>query len=166
MTNLKHSTPDEKEALIFYPNDFGNGIYLAYRRFKPEEKTEEEIIADKYNMMQLSFSFCVYAPIPKDATDIYYKYGQLYFTHNNEKKKIDVSCINMSYGYYNMHTAQEFISIEDVKCAIEAGKNMVKELGFKKYEYQYKPIGYYQFYYIHINSLICISLLNFLVNFQ
>ena len=58
------------------------------------------------------------------------------------KKKIDVSCINMSCGYYNMHSPQEFISIEDVKCAIEAGKNMVKELGYKKYEYQYKPIVY------------------------
>ena len=58
------------------------------------------------------------------------------------KKKIDVSCINMSCGYYNMHSPQEFVSIEDVKCAIEAGKNMVKELGYKKYEYQYKPIVY------------------------
>jgi len=58
------------------------------------------------------------------------------------KKKIDVSCINMSCGYYNMHSAQEFISIEDVKCAIEAGKNMVKVLGLKKYEYLYKPITY------------------------
>jgi hypothetical protein len=58
------------------------------------------------------------------------------------KKKIDVSCINMSCGYYNMHSPQEFISIEDVKCAIEAGKDMVKELGLKKYEYQYKPIVY------------------------
>lgn len=58
------------------------------------------------------------------------------------KKKIDVSCINMSCGYYNMHTAQEFISIEDVKCAIEAGKKMVNVLGLKKYEYQYKPIVY------------------------
>jgi hypothetical protein len=58
------------------------------------------------------------------------------------KKKIDVSCINMSCGYYNMHSPQEFISIEDVKCAIETGKNMVKELGLKKYQYQYKPIVY------------------------
>ena len=58
------------------------------------------------------------------------------------KKKSDVSCINMSCGYYNMHSNQEFISIEDVKNAIEAGKNMVKELGYKKYEYVYKPIVY------------------------
>jgi putative aminopeptidase FrvX len=54
------------------------------------------------------------------------------------KKKSDVSCINMSCGYYNMHSNQEFISIEDVKCSIEAGKNMVKELGYKKYEFKHK----------------------------
>jgi putative aminopeptidase FrvX len=58
------------------------------------------------------------------------------------KKKVDVSCINMSCGYYNMHSNQEFVSIEDVRCAIEVGKNMVKELGNKKYEYVYKPITY------------------------
>jgi putative aminopeptidase FrvX len=58
------------------------------------------------------------------------------------KKKADVSCINMSCGYYNMHSNQEFISIEDVRRAIDAGKNMVKELGYKKYEYVYKPIVY------------------------
>jgi len=58
------------------------------------------------------------------------------------KKKSDVSCINMSCGYYNMHSNQEFVSIEDVRCAIEVGKNMVKGLGHKKYEYVYKPITY------------------------
>jgi hypothetical protein len=41
-----------------------------------------------------------------------------------------------------MHSNQEFVSIDDVKCAIDAGKNMVKELGYKKYEYVYKPIVY------------------------
>jgi tripeptide aminopeptidase len=58
------------------------------------------------------------------------------------KKKIDVCCINMSCGYYNMHTNQEFVSIEDVENAITAGLNMVKELGLKKYKYEYKPIVY------------------------
>lgn len=60
------------------------------------------------------------------------------------KKKIDVSCINMSCGYYNMHTKEEFVSIEDVKNAISVGQNMVKELGYKKYKYDYKPIVYTQ----------------------
>ena len=58
------------------------------------------------------------------------------------KKKIDVCCINMSCGYYNMHSNQEFVSIEDVENAITAGLNMVKELGYKKYKYEYKPIVY------------------------
>lgn len=58
------------------------------------------------------------------------------------KKKSDVSCINISCGYYNMHTAQEFISIEDVEKAIEIGKNMVLSLGLKKYKYEYKPLVY------------------------
>ena len=34
------------------------------------------------------------------------------------------------------------ISIEDVENAITAGLNMVKELGLKKYKYEYKPIVY------------------------
>jgi len=58
------------------------------------------------------------------------------------KKKIDVSCINMSCGYYNMHTKEEFISIDDVERAIEAGKNMVFILGLNKHQYEYKPIVY------------------------
>ena len=58
------------------------------------------------------------------------------------KKKSDVCCINMSCGYYNMHTAQEFVSIEDVEKAIEIGKNMVLSLGLKKYKYEYKPMVY------------------------
>jgi len=59
------------------------------------------------------------------------------------KQLSDLSCINMSCGYYNMHTANEFVCIDDVKRAIEAGKNMVKDLGLKKYEFKYdepKPV--------------------------
>ena len=58
------------------------------------------------------------------------------------KKKIDVSCINMSCGYYNMHTKEEFISIDDVDRSIQAGKNMVFILGLNKHQYEYKPIVY------------------------
>ena len=48
----------------------------------------------------------------------------------------DFSCINMSCGYYNMHTSNEFVSISDVERAIVAGKNMVDKLGLKKYEFK------------------------------
>ena len=55
------------------------------------------------------------------------------------KQLSDLSCINMSCGYYNMHTANEFVCIDDVERAIEAGKNMVEDLGLKKYEFKTEP---------------------------
>jgi len=70
------------------------------------------------------------------------------------KKKIDVCCINMSCGYYNMHSNQEFVCIEDVEKAILAGINMVNELGYLKYEYHYKPI-------VYTNQTIMNSLVNY-----
>lgn len=54
------------------------------------------------------------------------------------KQKSDLSCINMSCGYYNMHTSNEFVSISDVERAIIAGKNMVDKLGLNKYEFKYQ----------------------------
>lgn len=55
------------------------------------------------------------------------------------KQKSDISCINMSCGYYNMHTSNEFVCISDVERAVVAGKNMVEDLGLKKYEYKEEP---------------------------
>ena len=59
------------------------------------------------------------------------------------KQKSDFSCLNMSCGYYNMHTSNEFICVDDVVRSIQAGKNLVKDLGLKKYEFtheQPKPL--------------------------
>jgi len=55
------------------------------------------------------------------------------------KQLSDLSCINMSCGYYNMHTVNEFVCIDDVERAIVAGKNMVEDLGLKKYEFKNDP---------------------------
>ena len=55
------------------------------------------------------------------------------------KQLSDLSCINMSCGYYNMHTANEFVCIDDVERAIQAGKNMVEDLGLKRYEFKTEP---------------------------
>jgi putative aminopeptidase FrvX len=55
------------------------------------------------------------------------------------KQKSDLSCINMSCGYYNMHTSNEFVCIDDVERSIVAGKNMVDSLGLKKYEFKTEP---------------------------
>lgn len=54
------------------------------------------------------------------------------------KQKSDFSCINMSCGYYNMHSSNEFVCIEDVNNAINAGLNMVEDLGLIKYEFKYE----------------------------
>ena len=57
------------------------------------------------------------------------------------KRKGDFSCINFSCGYYNMHTSQEFVVIDDVERAIEFANEAVNELGLKKYPYEYqKPV--------------------------
>jgi len=55
------------------------------------------------------------------------------------KQKSDVSCLNMSCGYYNMHTKNEFVCLYDVERAITAGINLVKDLGLQKYEFKYEP---------------------------
>jgi hypothetical protein len=55
------------------------------------------------------------------------------------KKKTDVSCINLSCGYYNMHTKDEFICIDDVERAINAGIG-ISEFGLdSKFYYEVEP---------------------------
>ena len=56
------------------------------------------------------------------------------------KRKGDFSCINFSCGYYNMHTEQEFVVIDDVERAITFANRLVNELGYNKFGYDYlKP---------------------------
>ena len=50
------------------------------------------------------------------------------------KSKFDFSCINISIGYYQYHTKNEYVVIEDVFNGIDMGKKMIQELGHKKYE--------------------------------
>lgn len=58
------------------------------------------------------------------------------------KKKSDVSCINLSCGYYQMHTPNEFVVLDDVDKAIRTGINLVNEFGYEKQEYAYEPPVY------------------------
>jgi len=41
------------------------------------------------------------------------------------------SCINFSIGYYDYHTANEYVVIEDVFNGIEIGRKMIEKLGYK-----------------------------------
>ena len=41
------------------------------------------------------------------------------------------SCINFSIGYYDYHTVNEYVVIEDVFNGIEIGRKMIEKLGYK-----------------------------------
>ena len=52
------------------------------------------------------------------------------------KNIFDFSCINISIGYYNYHTPNEYVVIEDVYNGIKTGKKMIDKLGNKKYKFE------------------------------
>jgi acetylornithine deacetylase/succinyl-diaminopimelate desuccinylase-like protein len=52
------------------------------------------------------------------------------------KNKFDFACINFAIGYYDYHTRNEYVVVEDVYNGIETGKKMIQELGNKKYQYK------------------------------
>lgn len=54
------------------------------------------------------------------------------------KRKGDFSCINFSCGYYNMHTENEFVVVDDVNRAVEFSIELVNRLENKKYVYDYE----------------------------
>lgn len=53
----------------------------------------------------------------------------------------DFACINFSIGYYNYHTADEYVVIEDVYNGIETGKKMIEKLGNTKHTFIPKRKG-------------------------
>ena len=46
------------------------------------------------------------------------------------RSKFDFSCINFSIGYYNYHTANEYVVVEDVMNGIKMGKKIIESLGY------------------------------------
>ena len=55
------------------------------------------------------------------------------------KKKFDFSCLNFAAGYYNYHTIDEYVVIEDVSNTLTLAKKVVSILGNKKYFFKSKP---------------------------
>ena len=47
------------------------------------------------------------------------------------KSQFDFSCINFSIGYYDYHSDQEYVVIEDVENGIKMGRKMIEKLGYK-----------------------------------
>jgi len=46
------------------------------------------------------------------------------------RQKYDFSCINFSIGYYDYHSPNEYVVVEDVYNGIKIGKNLISELGY------------------------------------
>jgi len=60
------------------------------------------------------------------------------------KELFDFSCINISIGYYDYHTKNEYVVVEDVYNGIDVGKKMIDKLGYQKYRLEVeKPDKYY-----------------------
>jgi tripeptide aminopeptidase len=61
------------------------------------------------------------------------------------RTKFDFSCINFSIGYYNYHTKNEYVVIEDVFNGIEMGKKMIDSLGYKLHYKKSQPKEFARF---------------------
>jgi len=57
------------------------------------------------------------------------------------RSKFDFSCINFSIGYYDYHSPEEYVVIEDVFNGIEMGRKMIEELGYKLHFKKSVPRG-------------------------
>ena len=69
------------------------------------------------------------------------------------KKKIDVSCINISCGYYNMHTKNEFVCIQDVEDAVNTAIGLWKSLDTKNKNMFMNPPKFTQYSMFNLNDL-------------
>lgn len=52
------------------------------------------------------------------------------------KRKHDFSCINLSCGYYNMHTSDEYVKIDIIERSVNLGRELITALGEKLYFFQ------------------------------
>ena len=49
--------------------------------------------------------------------------------------KFDFSCINISIGYYDYHTKNEYVVVDEVFAGIKSGLKMIESLGHNKYRF-------------------------------
>lgn len=73
--------------------------------------------------------------IDKVLTEGMIKENMQYMTHPFTdvyalRGKFNFSCINFSIGYYDYHTRDEYVVIEDVFSGIKMGKKMIEDLGY------------------------------------
>ena len=54
------------------------------------------------------------------------------------KEKFDFSCLNFAAGYYNYHTAEEYVVVDDVQNTCDMAVKVIETLGENKYTYIHK----------------------------
>ena len=54
------------------------------------------------------------------------------------KEKFDFSCLNFAAGYYNYHTAEEYVVVDDVQNTCDMAVKVIEKLGENKYTYIHK----------------------------
>lgn len=65
--------------------------------------------------------------VPADMQYMVHPYTDVYALRG----KFNFSCINFSIGYYDYHTKNEYVVVEDVYNGIEMGRKMIEDLGYK-----------------------------------
>jgi hypothetical protein len=66
---------------------------------------------------------------PSDTKYHRHPYTDIYPLNQN----FGLSCFNISIGYYNYHTRNEYVVVDDTYNGIKVGKLMIEELGYNKY---------------------------------
>jgi putative aminopeptidase FrvX len=61
------------------------------------------------------------------------------------RTKFNFSCINFSIGYYNYHTKNEYVVVEDVFNGIDMGRKMISSLGYKLHFKESQPKEFARF---------------------
>jgi len=61
------------------------------------------------------------------------------------RNKFDFSCINFSIGYYDYHSKNEYVVVEDVFNGIEMGRKMIESLGYELHYKEPTPYSYGNF---------------------
>ena len=65
--------------------------------------------------------------VKKDMEYMVHPYTDVYALRG----KFDFSCINFSIGYYDYHSKDEYVVVEDVFNGINMGRKMIENLGYK-----------------------------------
>jgi len=52
------------------------------------------------------------------------------------RQRFDFSCLNLSCGYHNWHQPDEYVVIEEVEAAVEAGAALIQALGCRSYPFE------------------------------